>query len=80
MSEHRGDGPLYPVERAFVIQLTRDADCAADLLTGKIEHLASGSAACFGNLGELNEQIRRMTAAPGTAPAPCSEPEPRRES
>lgn len=71
MSERRGDSPLYPVERSFVIQLTRDAG-PADLFAGKIEHLASGEAFCFSTLAELNELIRNMTAAPFGAPSPQS--------
>ena len=53
MSPH-ADGPLpLSVHRAFVVQLSADANLDAGRVTGRVEHVVSGHAATFASLDDL---------------------------
>jgi hypothetical protein len=45
--------PTLPPSRAFVVQVHADAEPARGVLVGRVEHLASGSAARFSTPEEL---------------------------
>jgi len=47
-------------QRAFVIQFSPAADAAADRLSGRIEHVASGCTAIFHSLEELTQLLQKM--------------------
>jgi hypothetical protein len=42
-----------PAERAFVVQLRADADPGRGAVSGRIEHVSSGTAALFDSVDEL---------------------------
>ena len=42
-----------PADRAFVIQLRVSSEGSERVHRGRVEHLASGQATCFGDEGEL---------------------------
>ena len=56
------DGPLLPVQRAFVVQLKRTADPNAGELTGRVEHVRSGAATFFDSADGLLTFISRVVA------------------
>lgn len=45
--------PPLPAERAFVVQLRADADLGRGAISGRIEHVSSGTAALFDSVDEL---------------------------
>ena len=47
-----------PSERAFVVQLRADADFASGVVTGRIEHVSSGTAALFDSVEQLIAWMR----------------------
>jgi hypothetical protein len=50
------DGPPrtpLPAKRAFVVQLRADADPGTGAISGRVEHVSSGSAALFDSVAEL---------------------------
>ena len=47
-----------PADRAFVVQLRADSDLGRDAISGRIEHVSSGSAALFDSVEVLLEFIR----------------------
>jgi hypothetical protein len=61
-----GDRPLYPADHAFVIAFRRDAALVDGEFAGRVEHLASGSAACFSSLEVLLQFMRRAASAAGS--------------
>jgi hypothetical protein len=60
-----------PADRAFVVQLRADSDLGRDAISGRIEHVSSGSAALFDSVEVLLEFIR---GAIGQARAPYEAP------
>jgi hypothetical protein len=42
-----------PAERAFVVQLRADADLTRGAISGRIEHVVSGTAALFDSMEQL---------------------------
>ena len=52
MEPHRFVDPL-PYDRAFVVQLGRDADPDGGAIIGRAEHIASGRSLRFGSWDEL---------------------------
>ena len=53
MSEQAGGDRQYPTQRAFVVQFGRRSGTARDGLTGRVEHVASGTAGHFDTAEEL---------------------------
>jgi hypothetical protein len=51
-----------PAERAFVVQLRADADPARGVVSGRIEHIVSGTAALFESVEQLVDWIRDAVA------------------
>ena len=51
-----------PAGRAFVVQLREDADPGSGTVTGRVEHVLSGSAAPFASLPELVAFMRDAVA------------------
>lgn len=45
--------PLYPADRAFVVEIQRDAAVTAGLCVGRIEHISSGAVARFTDVDTL---------------------------
>lgn len=45
--------------RSFVIQLRRDADPAAGIHRGRVQHLRTGASAHFDSLADLGEFVAR---------------------
>jgi len=43
----------FPPERAFVVQLRRQADQGGDLFVGRVEHIASGEFVRFESAAQL---------------------------
>lgn len=58
-SDGRPRGGL-PTERAFVVQLRADADFASGTVTGRIEHVSSGSAGLFDSAEQLIAWMRAV--------------------
>jgi hypothetical protein len=56
------EAPL-PAERAFVVQLRAHPDPGADLIVGRVEHIASGDAARFGSAEALIAFITKVLAS-----------------
>ena len=67
----RSRKPL-PADRAFVVQLRADSDLGPGAITGRIEHVSSGSAALFDSVEVLLEFIRGTI---GQAPQPSDVPD-----
>lgn len=65
MEPHRHAAPL-PYDRAFVIQLGRDADPGAGAVVGRAEHLASGRSLRFASWDELLAFVAACARAEGT--------------
>jgi hypothetical protein len=57
-----------PADRAFVVQLRADSDLGRGAISGRIEHVSSGSAALFDSVEVLLEFIRGTI---GQAPEPA---------
>jgi hypothetical protein len=59
-----------PADRAFVVQLRADSDLGRGAISGRIEHVSSGSAALFDSVEVLLEFIRGTIgqAAPAEPP------------
>lgn len=73
----RPRAPL-PVDRAFVVQLRGDADLGIGSISGRVEHVSSGTAALFDSVVALVEFMR---AHVGTSSARAVRgPAPHRES
>lgn len=51
--ERDPDRPLYPVDRAYVVEMQRDAEPGSGVCLGRIEHVASGRVARFGDVDTL---------------------------
>jgi hypothetical protein len=49
-----------PADRAFVVQLSAASDLAQRRLSGRIEHVVSGTSAHFRSLEQLLGFIRRL--------------------
>jgi hypothetical protein len=60
-----------PADRAFVVQLRADSDLGRGAISGRIEHVSSGSAALFDSVEVLLEFIRGTI---GQAPAQAEPP------
>ncbi len=58
MSDAAHSQPL-PADRAFVVQLSADADLAAHRVSGRVEHVVSGTSTHFHSL----EQLLRFLSA-----------------
>jgi len=66
-----------PANRAFVIQLRAETGEPEICHQGRVEHLASGEAACFAGEDELWAFVDRvLTAVAESSVAESSEPEP----
>lgn len=53
-----------PTNRAFVVQLSADADLKSGRIAGRVEHVVSGQAAHFYSLEELLAFMERDFKAP----------------
>jgi hypothetical protein len=53
MSAQAGGDRQYPAQRAFVVQFGRRSGAARDEFTGRVEHVASGTAGHFDAAEEL---------------------------
>ncbi len=51
--EEPAEGPLYPANRAFVIEIHRDATVADGGFSGRVEHLTSARVLRFSDLESL---------------------------
>jgi hypothetical protein len=51
-----------PADRAFVVQLRADSDVGREGISGRIEHVSSGTAALFDSVEVLLEFIRGTIA------------------
>lgn len=51
-----------PVERAFVVQIEAEADLAAGLVGGRVEHVVSGRARRFRSVDQLLDFLDRATS------------------
>ena len=60
------EAPL-PAERAFVVQLRAQADPRGNLFTGRVEHMASGTAVRFDSAEDLLAFITRVLAPAGSS-------------
>jgi len=60
---HQDSPAAFPRERAFVVQLHRDADLKNGRLEGRIEHVSSGHSAHFQHLHELEAFFRQALNA-----------------
>jgi hypothetical protein len=58
--------PALPAWKAFVVQFSRETDCAGGAFSGRIEHLSSGRRAHFESPDELLVALRRLLAELGT--------------
>ncbi len=47
------DRPLYPADRAFIIEVQRDTVVTRDECVGRVEHITSGRVARFGDIATL---------------------------
>jgi hypothetical protein len=72
-SDPATDTPLPP-ERAFVVQLRPLNDPRAEVLVGRVEHIASGAVGRFASAAELTTFIARIgrSASPGDPPPTSS--------
>ena len=69
MTEMR-DAPMFPTNRAFVVQFAADADIARGALVGRVEHVLSGHAAHFHALDGLLDFMARVLTETATADEP----------
>lgn len=69
------DQPL-PAERAFVVQLHREADVARGRVVGRVVHVVSGRTVHFDNLEDLLMFINRVLSSLRTEPPARSLDEP----
>jgi hypothetical protein len=53
-----------PADRAFVVQLRADADLAMGAVSGRVEHVSSGSATLFDSVDELIAWMHRAIDRP----------------
>lgn len=68
--------PLFPPQRAFVVQLSREADTAHGQYAGRVEHVVSGHSARFTDSKELLELIAaQLDKVAGAADAPSPAPQ-----
>jgi hypothetical protein len=60
--------PPLPFERAFVVQIRADAQVLGGAVSGRVEHLSSGTAGVFDSVEELiawmGDAIARTSARP----------------
>lgn len=63
MSDAAHTHPL-PADRAFVVQLSADADLAARRVSGRVEHVVSGASARFHSLEQLLHFLSAQTEGP----------------
>jgi hypothetical protein len=58
------------VDRAFVVQLRADADPGGGAVSGRVEHVSTGTAALFDSVEVLLEFMREVvrTPPPGAPP------------
>lgn len=68
----QGSLPVFPRERAFVVQLHGDADQATGRWEGRVEHVSSGRFAYFKQLHEL-EAFFRQALDPSTRMPPSDQ-------
>jgi hypothetical protein len=52
--------PVYPTQRAFVVQIHDEADLAQDEVWGRVEHIVSGEATRFESIEALAKFIVQM--------------------
>jgi hypothetical protein len=64
----RAAGAALPRGRAFVVQLSADADPRQGRLSGRLVHLESGDASRFHDLEHLLRLLARGPAPSGAAP------------
>jgi hypothetical protein len=59
-ASQKGDVPMLPVYKAFVVQFTRETRSATGTFAGRIEHMSSGRRARFASKQELLAMLERM--------------------
>jgi hypothetical protein len=52
--------PSLPAWKAFVVQFTREAECASGTFSGRVEHLSSGRRAQFESPQELVSLLQQL--------------------
>ncbi len=62
--------PSLPANRAFIIQLHKDANPTQGDFRGRVEHLVSYETAHFASLEELYAFIQRVLTAPEAVEEP----------
>lgn len=65
MAKDSSHEPLYPPERAFVVQFRRDESDEKAPLRGRIEHIPSGKSVRFEGLEQLLEFVQQSLEATG---------------
>jgi hypothetical protein len=68
MNEPSSGRHSLPAERAFVVQLSADADVAQGRIAGRVEHVVSGQATHFDRLEDLLAFIERVLASLSAEP------------
>jgi len=64
MHDTASSHPL-PADRAFVLQLSADADLAARRVAGRVEHVTSGESTHFASLDQLLGFLAALTGDDG---------------
>ncbi len=61
---------MYPLDRAFIIEVHRGADLDAGTCRGRVEHITSGHTRGFTSLVELFEILAESAGAAVPGPTP----------
>ena len=62
MERSAGERPLFPPDRAFVVQFRQDSSLAGTGYPGRVEHIQSGRSARFQDSGQLFAFMERTLA------------------
>jgi hypothetical protein len=60
-----GEGPRLSPQAAFVVQMAADSSIDAGEVSGRIEHMATGTSEPFATLEELLRFMKRLGAVGG---------------
>lgn len=62
--------PLYPADRAFFIEIQRDAAVTRNTCVGRVEHISSGRVARFADVDTLLRFLAEANDADGSRGPP----------